>query len=75
MLPDDGAEVFPPTDDKKELKKRRFNAWFATYLKNADKFSNIKMKPKFFFSKMTLAKVIKLRDIFIEFDEDGSSKK
>lgn len=41
---------------------------------NPEKFSNIKITPKYFFSKFIMKKIIKLRDIFLEFDEDGSGK-
>ena len=74
LLPKDGAPILKDTSDKSEINKRKFDKWFSDYLKPNDKFEKIKLKPKFLFSKLTLNKVLKLRDIFLEFDGDGSSK-
>jgi Ca2+-binding EF-hand superfamily protein len=49
-------------------------SWLETYLKPEDKCKNIKLNPKYLFSDHIMNKIIKLRDIFLEFDEDGSRK-
>ena len=75
MLPKDGEPILKETKNFEELKKRKFDNWFSSYLKPNDKFSNININPKFLFSKETLNKIFKLREIFLEFDDDGSSKR
>ena len=37
-------------------------------------FKNVNINPKYFFNDKTFEKVLKLKEIFLEFDEDGSRK-
>jgi len=55
-------------------KKRLQKDWREKYMKKEDKFSKLRLKPKYFFSNLNYDKVIKLRRIFLEFDGDGSRK-
>ena len=75
LLPKDGEPILEETKDSKEVRKRRFDVWFSSFLKPNDKFSNIKINPILLFSKITMNKVQKLKDIFLEFDGDNSSKR
>jgi len=56
-------------------RKYKLKAFLKENNKKPDKFANIKITPKYFFSNFVMNKIKKLRDIFLEFDEDGSSKK
>ena len=38
------------------------------------KYKNLKFKPEYFFNKSTMDNIYKLRNIFLEFDKDRSSK-
>lgn len=46
----------------------------SKYYNINNKNSYLKINPKYLFSESTLKKIIKLKDIFLEFDEDGSKK-
>jgi len=48
--------------------------WFLKeHLQPDDKFKNYHINPKYLYSNQFFDKIKKLRDIFMEFDEDGSS--
>ena len=44
------------------------------YLKPEDKYKDIWINPKYFFSKDVYESILKLKEIFLQFDEDGSRK-
>ena len=48
--------------------------WLSHYCKPEDKHKNLWINPKYFFTKEIYEKILKLKDIFLEFDEDGSRK-
>lgn len=48
--------------------------WLSHYLKPEKKYANIWINPKYFFSKSIYDKILKLKEIFLQFDEDGSRK-
>ena len=48
--------------------------WLSHYMKPKDKYKNVWINPKYFFSKDLYDKVLKLKEIFLQFDEDGSRK-
>ena len=48
--------------------------WLSTYLKPKDKYKHVWINPKYFFTKEVYEKVLKLKEIFLQFDEDGSRK-
>jgi hypothetical protein len=78
LLPKNGQPVEEDPEDKEELrkvlKKRARKVWLENFLKPADKFKNLRIKPKYFFTNLNYEKVVKLQRIFLEFDGDGSSK-
>lgn len=43
-------------------------------ISNTDNKNEIKFNPKYLFNDFTLQKIIKLKNIFLEFDDDGSKK-
>ena len=47
--------------------------WKDSYCIPEDKFKKVLIGPKYLYSTDVLNKINKLRDIFLEFDEDGSS--
>ena len=74
LLPDNGKPIIPK-DESQEKKKHRIFLEFLESLKPViDKEKNVNINPKYFFDKNTFEKVLKLKKIFLEFDEDGSRK-
>ena len=71
LLPNNGLSVNEDVNDPK-YKRRNFLDNEKKIIN--DKFSEIKITPKYFFSHFIIKKIKKLRDIFLEFDEDGSGK-
>jgi len=61
-------------EEDQSAQKYKLKQFLKDYYKKADKFKNIEITPKYFFSELIMNKIKKLRDIFLEFDEDGSSK-
>jgi len=47
--------------------------WKDQYCIPEDKFKRVLNHPKYLYSTDVLDKILKLRNIFLEFDEDGSS--
>jgi hypothetical protein len=70
LLPNDGICINEDFNSKSYKNKKFLDSNKASL----DKFSNIKITPKYFFSNFLIKKIKKLRDIFLEFDEDGSRK-
>ena len=48
--------------------------WLSKYLKPKDKYKHLWINPKYFFTQEVYDKVLKLKEIFLQFDEDGSRK-
>lgn len=71
LLPNNGECL---VEEDKTSQKYKLKQFLKEYYKKEDKFSNIQITPKYFFSELIMNKIKKLRDIFLEFDEDGSSK-
>jgi hypothetical protein len=61
-------------NEDKNSREYKLKAFLKENNKEPDKFSNINITPKYLYSKFIMNKIKKLRDIFLEFDEDGSSK-
>lgn len=53
---------------------RMLMEWLSHYCKPTEKNKNLLINPKYFFSTEIYQKILKLKDIFLEFDEDGSRK-
>ena len=64
-----------PIMKKEEWTPQRILREFLThYLKPEDKYKDIWINPKYFFSKEVYESILKLKEIFLQFDEDGSRK-
>ena len=55
-------------------KQRILREFLSHYLKPEDKYKDIWINPKYFFSKEVYESILKLKEIFLQFDEDGSRK-
>ena len=53
---------------------RILREFLTHYLKPEDKYKDIWINPKYFFSKEVYESILKLKEIFLQFDEDGSRK-
>ena len=74
LLPDNGRPVVDENESPEDRKHRLLMEWLSTYCQPNDKFKNVNINPKYFFNDKTFEKVLKLKEIFLEFDEDGSRK-
>ena len=64
-----------PIMTEEEWTHQRILREFLThYLKPEDKYKDIWINPKYFFSKDVYESILKLKEIFLQFDEDGSRK-
>ena len=64
-----------PIMTEEEWTPQRILREFLThYLKPEDKYKDIWINPKYFFSKEIYESILKLKEIFLQFDEDGSRK-
>ena len=64
-----------PIMTEEEWTPQRILREFLThYLKPEDKYKDIWINPKYFFSKEVYESILKLKEIFLQFDEDGSRK-
>lgn len=54
-------------------RKEKIKAFLAGFCQPVDKFRHNEINSKYLFSKDLYDKIMKLKDIFIEFDEDYSS--
>lgn len=70
LLPNNGAQMLKnePTQLNKIME------FLETYCKPTDKYQNLCINPKYFFSMEIFDKILKLKEIFLQFDEDGSRK-
>jgi hypothetical protein len=59
---------------KEPKEKRKSQEYLTHYLKPEDKYKDIWINPKYFFSKEVYESILKLKEIFLQFDEDGSRK-
>jgi hypothetical protein len=71
LLPNNGA---PKVDSEPQTKNEKAKEFLSTYCQPPDKFHNFDISPKYLYSTQTMEKIQKLKQIFIEFDEDGSRK-
>lgn len=70
LLPNNGAQMLK--EEPTQLNK--IMEWLETYCKPKDKYNNLRINPKYFFSREIFNKILKLKEIFLQFDEDGSRK-
>ena len=74
LLPDNGKPVVPEDESEEDRKQRLLMEWLDTYAKTPERFKHVNINPKYFFNDKTFEKVLKLKEIFLSFDEDGSRK-
>ena len=64
----------PIMTDEEWTPQRILREFLSHYLKPEDKYKDIWINPKYFFSKEVYESILKLKEIFLQFDEDGSRK-
>ena len=74
LLPDNGKPVIPDDETEREKNHRLLMEFLDSLKPVNEKEKNVNINPKYFFDKETFDKVLKLKEIFLEFDEDGSRK-
>ena len=73
LLPNNGKPVISDEETEEEKKKRLLKEWLSTYCQPKE-ICDIDINPKYLFNEETFKKILKLKSIFLEFDEDGSRK-
>ena len=75
MLPDNGKPVVPDDETEEEKKHRLLMEYVDTlYKKVPEREKYVNINPKYFFDEKTFKKILKFKEIFLEFDEDQSRK-
>ena len=74
LLPDNGKPVIPDDETEEEKNHRMLMEFLESLKPENEKEKNVNINPKYFFDKETFEKILKLKKIFLEFDEDGSRK-
>jgi hypothetical protein len=69
-LPEDSNEGLSDL----EIKNKKLRKFIDAYCKKKDKFEDMGIKPQYLYSELIMNKIMKLKKIFLEFDEDLSSK-
>jgi hypothetical protein len=73
---EDDKDLPPDTDEglsQLEIKNKKLRKFLDTYCKGIDKFEKVNIKPQYLYSELIMNKIMKLKKIFLEFDEDLSS--
>ena len=75
MLPDNGKPVVPEDESEEEKKHRLLMEYVdSLYKKVPEREKYVNINPKYFFDQKTFQKILKFKEIFLEFDEDQSRK-
>ena len=74
LLPDNGKPVIPDDESEEDRKHRKLMEFLDSLKPVIEKEKNVNINPKYFFDPKTYEKILKLKEIFLEFDEDGSRK-
>ena len=74
LLPNNGKPVIPDDETEEEKNHRLLMEFLVSSKPVNEKEKNVDINPKYFFDKVTFEKILKLKKIFLEFDEDGSRK-
>ena len=75
MLPDNGKPVVPEDESEEDKKHRLLMEYVdSLYKKVPEREKHVNINPKYFFDKRTFEKILKFKEIFLEFDEDQSRK-
>ena len=75
MLPDNGKPVVPEDESEGEKKHRLLMEFLdSLYKRVPEREKHVNINPKYFFDQKTFQKILKFKEIFLEFDEDQSRK-
>ena len=74
LLPDNGKPVIPDDESEEDKKHRELMEFLDSIKPIIAREKNVNINPKYFFNTKTFEKILKLKEIFLEFDEDGSRK-
>ena len=75
MLPDNGKPVVPDDESEEEKRHRLLMEYVdSLYKRVPEREKNVNINPKYFFDQKTFEKILKFKEIFLEFDEDQSRK-
>ena len=74
LLPDNGKPVIPDDESEEDKKHRELMEFLDSIKPIITREKNVNINPKYFFNNKTFEKILKLKEIFLEFDEDGSRK-
>ena len=75
MLPDNGKPVVPDDESEEDKKHRLLMEYLENlYNKTPEREKYVNINPKYFFDRRTFEKILKFKEIFLEFDEDQSRK-
>lgn len=75
LFPNNGKPVIDSKAEPHNQKRQRLQReWLDSHAQPKDNFKNVVINPKYFFNQKTFEKILKLKEIFLEFDEDGSRK-
>ena len=75
MLPDNGKPVVPDDESEEDKKHRLLMEYLENlYTKTPEREKYVNINPKYFFDRRTFEKILKFKEIFLEFDEDQSRK-
>ena len=74
LLPNCGIPVIPENEDEESKRHREMIMFLNSFKgpKGREKFINI--NPKYFYDSKTFQTILKLKKIFLEFDEDGNRR-
>ena len=74
LLPNNGKPVIPENETEEEKRHRQTIEYLESKRKPVGKDQYIEINPKYFFNKQTWDQVLKLKKIFLDFDEDGNRR-
>ena len=74
LLPNNGKPVVPENETEGEKRHRLMIAYLESLKGPTGKDQYIEINPKYFFNKQTWDSVLKLKKIFLDFDEDGNRR-
>ena len=75
LLPDNGKPVVPDDETEEDKKHRLLMEYVdSLYKKVPEREKYVNINPKYFFDQKTFQKILKFKEIFLEFDEDQSRK-
>ena len=74
LLPDAGKPVIPENESEEDKRHREVIMYLNSLKGPKGREKNINIHPKYFFNTKTFQTILKLKKIFLEFDEDGNRR-